>query len=83
MTNTIEMPHTQTQDQYITIIARTVADAMRQFKARGLDQEGYAIVGPVDKHRFALADGENASTDMFEGAQMIAATFRRSTPNQS
>ena len=78
------MPHTidsqphATQNEYITIIARTVADAMRQFKAKGLDKLGFAIVGPVDKHQFSLAEGGENVTEMFDGNPMIAATFRRS-----
>jgi len=81
MTHTIDNRQ-NTQDEYITIIARTVADAMRQFKAKGLDQLGFAIVGPVDKHQFSLADGTDTARDMFEGAPMIAATFKRSTATQ-
>jgi len=77
MTHTIDNRQ-NTQDEYITIIARTVADAMRQFKAKGLDKLGFSIVGPVDKHQFSLADGNDIATDMFEGNPMIAATFRRS-----
>jgi len=78
MTHTIDNRPQATQDEYITIIARTVADAMRQFKAKELDKLGFAIVGPVDKHQFSLADGRETATEMFEGMPMIAATFRRS-----
>lgn len=79
MTNTIDNRPQATQDEYITIIARTVADAMRQFKAKGLDQLGFAIVGPVNKHHFSLAEGGDTTREMFEGTPMIAATFRRTT----
>ena len=69
-------PEHPSRDEYITIIAATAAAAMAQFKARGLAAEGYAITGPVGRHRFALAAGDE-SHELFAGAGMVAATFRR------
>ena len=68
--------HAQRDDEYITIIAPSVREAMRQFKERGLDVLGYAIVGKVVRQQFSLVGGEGTS-DMFEGAPMVSATWRR------
>jgi hypothetical protein len=64
------------RDEYITIIAPTAGEAMAQFKARGLDSQGYAIAGRIGRHRFTLIGGEEAQ-ELFSGAGMIAATFSR------
>jgi hypothetical protein len=49
---------------------------MAQFKARGLDAQGYAIAGKIGRHQFSLVGGEG-STELFAGKGMIAATFSR------
>jgi hypothetical protein len=64
------------RDEYITIIAPTAQEAMAQFKARGLDVEGYAIAGRIGRHQFTLVGAEEAQ-ELFSGAGMIAATFSR------
>ena len=65
------------QEDYCTIIAPSMAEAMRQFTARGLDREGYSIAGRVGRHALLLADGD-AATELFSGEKMFAATFVRS-----
>ena len=65
------------RDEYVTIIARTVSDAMRQFQARGLDARGFALMGRIDRHRFALVGEDRETSEMFEGENMVAATFCR------
>jgi len=67
----------QPRDEFVTIIAPTMGAVMEQFKARGLASMGYAIVGRVGRHQFQLADGPEP-TDLFEGRQLLAATFHRS-----
>lgn len=69
----------EVREEYITIVARDMNDVMSQFQARGLDALGYAIVGRVGRHRFALAEGGDSS-DMFKGEFMLAATFMRRVP---
>ena len=64
------------REEYLTIIAPTAGEAMAQFKARGLDAEGYSIAGKIGRHRFALVAGE-ATSELFSGGGMFAATFRR------
>ncbi|HEY0918561.1 hypothetical protein [Devosia sp.] len=66
---------TRTED-FVTIIAASTAEAMEQYKAQGLDLQGYTITGPVGRHRFSLVEGATRS-DLFAGQDMIAATFRR------
>lgn len=64
------------REEYITIIAPTATAAMAQFKARGLDREGYAIAGRIGRHQFTLV-GDEVCHELFSGAGMIAATFSR------
>ena len=66
---------TETED-FVTIIAASTTEAMEQYKAQGLDLQGYTITGPVGRHRFSLVNG-TTSSDLFAGQDMIAATFRR------
>lgn len=68
-------PQTETED-FVTIIAASAGEAMRQFKAQGLDAQGYAIAGRVGPHRFSVVDS-GGSSDLFPGREMIAATFSR------
>ncbi|MBF0680576.1 MAG: hypothetical protein IR164_16750 [Devosia sp.] len=64
------------RDEYITIIAPTAQEAMAQFKARGLDDQGFTIAGRIGRHQFTLVGAEEAQ-ELFSGAGMIAATFSR------
>ncbi len=70
MRGTIE----ETQDEdFITIIAPSMAEVMADFARLGLARRDYAIVHRGGRHRFTLA----GSGALFEGADMIAATFMR------
>ncbi len=66
-------------DEYVTIIAPSLGAVMGQFRDRGLGAKGFAITGPVARHRFAYArEGRGeAVSEMFGGVAMVAATFRR------
>ena len=68
-------PHaTQTgTEDFITIIAPSMAEVMASYKAQGLAERQYAIVHRAGRHSFTLAGGET----LFEGASMVAATFAR------
>lgn len=63
-------------EDYVTIIGPSLIEVMRQFRERGLGEDGYAIVGRVDRHRFAMADVDGAH-ELFDGEPMLAATFMR------
>jgi hypothetical protein len=69
-------PSSSEREEYLTIIAPTAGEAMAQFKARHLDEQGYAIAGKIGRHQFSLVGGEG-STELFAGNGMIAATFSR------
>jgi len=69
-------PGISEREEYLTIIAPTAIEAMAQFKARHLDEQGYAITGKIGRHQFSLVGGE-VSTELFAGNGMIAATFSR------
>ena len=78
----LDQDHTQIgpdlrSEEYVTIIGPNMADVMRQFRAQHLDEEGYAITGRIDRHRFEMADATGVH-DLFDGAPMLAATFVRS-----
>lgn len=64
------------RDEYITIFAPTAREAMAQFKARGLDDQGFTIAGRIGRHQFTLVGAEEEQ-ELFSGAGMIAATFSR------
>lgn len=66
-------------EEFVTIIARTTEEAMRQFTAQGLDELGFAITGRIGRHKFALAEGNDAS-ELFRGQSLVAATFSRRVP---
>jgi len=67
------------RDEFVTIIAASMAEVMGQFRARGLGAMGFAIAGPVGRHQFAFAD-DGGAKEMFDGQPMLAATFTRRVP---
>ena len=69
---TPQAAQTGTED-FITIIAPSMAEVMASYKAQGLAERQYAIVHRAGRHSFTLAGGET----LFEGASMVAATFAR------
>lgn len=60
-------------EDFITIIAPSMAEVMASFAAQGLAERQYAIVHRGGRHSFRLADGEA----LFGGTGMVAATFAR------
>lgn len=72
---TLQQPETLNED-FITIIAPTLAKVMETFHRQGLAERHYAIVHRVGNHSFTVADGDHAHT-LFDGEQMVAATFAR------
>lgn len=67
-------------EEFITIIAATTDEAMRQFTARGLNDQGYAIAGRIGRHKFTLVNGASAD-ELFPGQSLVAATFSRRVPS--
>ncbi|RDE09502.1 hypothetical protein [Pelagibacterium lacus] len=66
-------PIDTTSEDFITIIAPSMAEVMASYKAQRLAERQYSIVHRAGKHSFTMADGE----PLFEGTPMIAATFAR------
>jgi hypothetical protein len=63
-------------DEFITIIGASMADIANAFSAQGLAMREFAIVHKIERHRFTVAKrGETEA--MFEGQQLLAATFAR------
>ncbi|WP_417578947.1 hypothetical protein [Pelagibacterium sp.] len=62
-----------TTEDFITIIAPSMAEVMASFKSQGLAERDYSIVHRAGKHSFTMAGGQT----LFDGAQMVAATFAR------
>lgn len=60
-------------EDFITIIAPSMAEVMASFASQGLAERQYAIVHRGGRHSFTLAGGET----LFDGAKMVAATFAR------
>lgn len=63
-------------EEFLTIIAPTLSDVMRQYRSRGLSAAGYAITGQAGRHQFSVA-GPDGNSELFGGTPMVAATFRR------
>lgn len=63
-------------EDFITIIAPTLAEVMDSFRAQGLAAKHYTIVHRVGRHSFRVAGGSRTTT-LFDGSPMIAATFAR------
>jgi hypothetical protein len=66
----------QQTDEFVTIIAPSTREVMEQFKAQGLDRQGFTIAGRIGPHRFSMVDGEG-SAELFEGRGLMAGTFAR------
>lgn len=64
------------EDEFVTIVAPTIGAVMQQFRDSELGAKGYCIAGRVVRRAFKFADGAQ-NVDMFDGAEMVAATFAR------
>lgn len=63
--------------EFVTILAPTAEEALREFKRQGLGDRGYLIAGQMARHRFSVVEGEEAhALDNLSG--MVVVTFRRS-----
>jgi hypothetical protein len=63
-------------DEFVTIIGASMADIANAVSAQSLATREFAILHKIERHRFTVAsDGETQS--MFEGRQLLAATFVR------
>ena len=66
-----------TDQEFVTIIAPSIAEVMNAFRQQGLAEQDYAIVHRAGRHQFTLVSGFEQSESLFEGETMTAATFAR------
>lgn len=67
-------------EDFITIIAPTLAEVMGAFHAQGLAQKHYSIIHRTGCHSFTVIDGDEQAKSLFDGMPMTAATFVRRIP---
>jgi hypothetical protein len=72
------MRHANTpgEEEFVTIIGRNADEISRAFRAEGLAERQFSIVHRMGRHRFALAEGEDARS-IFDGETLLAATYVR------
>ena len=68
---------TDGEDERVTVIAREFTPAAMEFHRRRLGEQGYAIEGPIGRHKFVVVEDTGATTELFDGAPYYAATFIR------
>ena len=76
---TIERETDDGQDERVTVIAKEFTPAAMEYHRRRLGEQGYAIEGPIGRHRFVVVEDTGASVELFDGAPYYAATFIRKT----
>jgi hypothetical protein len=70
------MSHTEnTIPEYVTLMAPSQELVTAEFARQGLGQQGYAIIGPIGRHRVTLMD--DAGSHPEPGREMFTATYRR------
>jgi hypothetical protein len=63
-------------DEFVTIIGASMADIASAVSAQGLATREFAILHKIERHRFTVVK-DGATESMFEGRQLLAATFAR------
>ena len=64
-------------DERVTVIAKEFTPAAMEYHRRRLGEQGYAIEGPIGRHKFVVVENSGASVELFDGAPYYAATFIR------
>jgi len=72
------MSQTYLKEDFITIIAPTLAKVMQSYHAQGLAAQNYVIIHRPGSHSFTYVD--EGTTRLFDGTPMVAATFMRQIP---
>ena len=63
--------------EYVTIIARSAAQAMEQFKIRQLGEQGFTMLSAMGCHEVIAVGADGSTQRMPTAKDMIAATFVR------
>ncbi len=74
---TVERGADDGQDERVTVIAKEFTPAAMEYHRRRLGEQGYAIEGPIGRHKFVVVEDSGASVELFDGAPYYAATFIR------
>ena len=74
---TIERETDDGQDQRVTVIAKEFTPTAMEYHRRRLGEQGYAIEGPIGRHKFVVVEDTGASIELFDGAPYCAAMFIR------
>ena len=61
----------------VTVIAKEFTPAAMEYHRRRLGEQGYAIEGPIGRHKFMVIEDTGASVELFDGEPYYAATFIR------
>ncbi len=61
----------------VTVIAKEFTPAAMEYHRRRMGEQGYAIEGPIGRHKFFLIEGPGDPVDLFDGEPYYAATFIR------
>jgi hypothetical protein len=65
------------QPERVTVIAKEFTPAAMEYHRRRLGEQGYAIEGPIGRHKFVVIEDTGASVELFDGVPYYAATFIR------
>ncbi len=68
---------TEDKFEYVTIVGESFDEVAEECRAQRLHENEFAIVHPIQRHRFAMA-GNAAGLD---GRNLVTATFARRTSN--
>jgi hypothetical protein len=70
------MTNSDQRVEYITIVGNSFDEVAEECRAQQLSEKKFAIVGPIQRHRFTMAgrDGNAASVN---GQNLVTATFAR------
>ncbi len=74
---TIERGTDDAQDERVTVIAKEFTPAAMEYHRRRLGEQGFAIEGPIGRHKFVVVEDTGASVELFDGEAYYAATFIR------
>ncbi len=67
----------EADDERVTVIAKEFTPAAMEYHRRRLGEQGYAIEGPIGRHKFVVVEDTGASAELFDGEAYYAATFIR------
>lgn len=68
----------QGAEEFVTIVGGDADEISRAFRSQGLAEQDFTVVHRIGRHRFALAPGQDPLS-LFDGRQLVAATYTRRT----